>query len=242
MTGRSKAAGSSLLQTEQEWSARNQALIGTIGSLVREHIRIQTGRGLDVGCQNGAVVDGLSHVTQGVQWWGIDPVIGAEESSPGGVELLHGWSHEIPFAASWFDAVVLANVYEHVPPSSREASLSEIGRVLCPGGILAGQLPNPYFPIESHSRLPLMGWLPLRLQKMYWRLTPVDWEHDFYVVTAKQLAQTATRHGFEEVLIRPFNYPAQVLPQSVRWADGLSKLMMPVMPWAWQFVFRKAAG
>ena len=30
--------------------------------------------------------------------------------------------------------------------------LHEISRVLRPGGILAGQIPNPYFPIESHSR------------------------------------------------------------------------------------------
>jgi SAM-dependent methyltransferase len=152
--------------------------------------------------------------------------------------MTHGVAHAIPFSDESFDCVVLANVYEHIEPDLRDASLREIRRVLAPGGILVGQLPNPYFPIESHSRLPFMGWLPYRAQLFYWRLSPVPWDHDFYVVTVRDLRRRAERMGFETLLVRKFNYPPAAIPESLRWAARLLAKTMEVVPWSWQFVFR----
>ena len=115
-------------------------------------------------------------------------------------------------------------------------------RALKPGGVVVGQLPNPYFPIESHSRLPFMGWLPVRAQKVYWRLAPVPWEHDFYVVTIKHVRRDAEAVGFEIPLTRRFNYPPEVVPASVRWAARALERPMKLMPWAWQFVLRRPAS
>ena len=150
-----------------------------------------------------------------------------------------GKANDLKHPDGSFDAAVFANVFEHVFPEERLGSLSEIFRVLRPGGIVAGQLPNPYFPIESHSRLPFMGWLPVSVQKKYWKLAPVPWEHDFFVVTMKHLRSTASDAGFETVYVRNFNYPPEVIPTSVRWAARALERPMRRLPWAWQFVLRR---
>lgn len=230
-------AGRGLLQSPEEWAARNRALADTLSELVNQNIAPSTCRALDVGCQDGALTDALGAQTN-FEWFGVDPAIALPKSSGGGAQLLNGWAHKIPFPDQHFDCVVLANVYEHISPELRTQSLGEIRRVLAAQGILVGQLPNPYFPIESHSRLPFMGWLPMTVQKKYWRLAPVTYKHNFYVVTASDLKIRAEALGFQTVQIRQFNYPRSAIPRSVRWAAGLFDLLNGVIPWSWQFVFR----
>lgn len=230
--------GRGLLQSSEEWEVRNRALTSTLNELIRRHIQVNTLRGLDVGCQKGTLTD-LWEIPPDFEWWGVDPVIEKASLSAKGAKLLPGWAHQLSFPASYFDCVVLANVYEHVAPELRVTSLAEIQRVLVKGGILIGQLPNPYFPIESHSRLPFMGWLPKKAQLVYWRLAPTTRGCGFYVVTIKDLKRKAEALGFETVVIRNFNYPLRAIPKSIR---GIARLLEPIMqivPWSWQFVFRK---
>jgi SAM-dependent methyltransferase len=146
----------------------------------------------------------------------------------------------IPYPDAYFDAAVLANVFEHITPDTRQQSLDEISRVLRPGGILAGQIPNPYFPIESHSRLPFMGFLPISLQRRYWRLSPVPWEHDFFVVTMRHLRRHAVASGFRVAHSSPFNYPPEAIPSRVRVVARMGAPLMRVFPWSWQFVLVKS--
>lgn len=230
--------GRGLLQSSEEWAVRNSALTSTLNELIRSYIQVNTLRGLDVGCQKGILTD-LWESPPDFKWWGVDPVIEQASLSARGANLLHGWAHQLSFPASHFDCVVLANVYEHIDPELRAASLAEIQRVLVQGGILVGQLPNPYFPIESHSRLPFMGCLPRRVQLVYWRLAPTTRQCGFYVVTAKELKRRAEAQGFETVVIRNFNYPIEAIPKSLRGAARLIEPAMRIIPWSWQFVFRK---
>jgi SAM-dependent methyltransferase len=153
--------------------------------------------------------------------------------------LVPGRADSIPFPDQSFDVALFANVYEHVFPGDRVTSLEEIRRVLIPGGVVVGQLPNPYFPIESHSRLPFMGWLPVRMQKVYWKLAPVSWEHDFYVVTIRHLVKTADAVGFETLHVQNFNYPPEVIPKSVRFVARVFDRPLQRFPWAWQFALRR---
>ena len=227
-----------LLQSPTEWAERNRALSATLSELIRRYARMKTWRGLDVGCQRGLLTDMLQTPAD-FRWWGVDPAIKEPRLSAKGVELLPGCAHQISFPASHFDCVVLANVYEHIAPEQRAASLAEIHRVLVKGGILVGQLPNPYFPIEAHSRLPFMGYLPHQVQQVYWRLSPVSWKLDFYVVTIKDLKRRAWALNFETVVIRRFNYPVEALPGPTQ---GIARALAPLIqmiPWSWQFVFRK---
>jgi SAM-dependent methyltransferase len=232
--------GHSLLETRGELHVRNQALATALAELINRHLEPSLGRGLDVGCKYGALADILKEQTT-LEWSGVDPLITEPTTSARGAKLVNGWAHEMPFEDAQFDCVLFANVYEHIPPDMRRPSLREIGRVLRPGGVIVGQLPNPYFPIESHSRLPFMGWLPLGLQKRYWRLAPVPWEHDFYSVAIGNLTTSLRQEGFDSVLVRRFNYPLEAIPKSWRWAARLLAGPMRIVPWSWQFVARKRA-
>jgi SAM-dependent methyltransferase len=236
-----RQAGRSLLQSRQEWDTRNRVLAESMSSLINRFTvghRTDGSRGLDVGCQSGVVTDAVRARTP-FAWTGVDPSISEPARSPAGLELLRASADELPFEAGTFDVVLFANVYEHVLPDRREASLNEMRRVLTPGGFVVGQIPNPYFPIESHSRLPFMGWLPLRAQKAYWRLAPVAWDHDFFVVTVSQLRSTAESVGYRTVFTSSFNYPVEVIPRALRTAASLLERPMRRMPWAWQFVLRR---
>lgn len=237
-TKNSPLAGRGLMQSEEEWSIRNRVLSSALGDLACQFGTWEVKAGLDVGCQVGQLTDVLSERTH-VEWVGVDPRIGEPERSPGDRPLLHGWGHDLEFPDASFDCVMLANVYEHVLPSLRLATLVELRRVLRPGGIVVGQIPNSRFVIESHSRLPLMGWLPLHVQKIYWRLSPVPWEHNFFVVSGRQLAKDAEAAKLEVVMVANFNYPLEVIPHSVRPLARLLRATMEHHPWAWQFVLRR---
>ncbi|MBS1679491.1 MAG: class I SAM-dependent methyltransferase [Actinobacteria bacterium] len=225
-----------LLQSEEEWGVRDRVLSETLTALARREVPAAR-RGLDVGCQNGWTTDRYAKLTD-FDWVGIDPVLKEDQRSPEGVDLHPGAADKLDFPDDAFDVVMLANVYEHIFPENRIASFAEMRRVLKPGGAVVGQIPNPYFPIESHSRLPFMGWLPIRAQKVYWKLTPVAWEHDFFVVTPRHLRRDAAAGGLEATMVRKFNYPPEVIPARVRGVYRALRAPMRVWPWAWQFVLR----
>jgi len=235
------SAGSRLLQSPSEWERRNSYLSQTLADLADHYLNRATGRGLDIGCDDGSMAD-VIHARTELKMWGVDPRVGSEIKpySQLGAVLVEGRAESLPFPDSHFDLALLANVYEHIPPDLRMTSLGEINRVLTKGGILMGQLPNPRFPIEQHSRLPFMGYLPAVVREKYWRLSPVTWKSRFwYPVTMKEFKRTAESAGFETVLIRKFTYPADVIPSSIRWLARLLENPIRAMSYAWQFVFRK---
>jgi SAM-dependent methyltransferase len=229
------------MQSAQEWDARNRILAENMSGLINRFATpgaASPSKGLDVGCQAGALTDAMESQTS-FAWSGIDPTLSGPTRSPGGLELLPASADQLPYDSESFAVALFANVYEHVQPELREASLADIRRVLVPGGYIVGQIPNPYFPIESHSRLPFMGWLPMRAQKVYWRLSPVPWEHDFFVVTIRELRASAESLGLRTICIRNFNYPAEVIPKALRSGWRLMERPLRRMPWAWQFVFQR---
>lgn len=231
-------AGRGFLQSPDEWATRNLVLAESLSQLAKRHFQSAPHRGLDVGCQQGALADYLNAHTP-MSWEGIDPALPGAGISPQGTPLHSAAAESIPYPDCYFDCLLLANVFEHIPPERRHASFVEMYRVLRPGSILVGQLPNPYFLIESHSRLPLMGWLPVKLQKMYWRLSPAPWEHDFFTVTLRHLRAEAEKAGFHVVHVNNFNYPPEALPRAARPVAVILERPMRRFPWAWQFVLRR---
>lgn len=233
--------GRGFLQSPDEWEARNRILAGSLSRLAECHLPSGPHRGLDVGCQKGVLVDYLS-ANMGMTWEGIDPALPAMGTSPQGALLRSAAADNIPYPDHHFDCLMFANVFEHILPECRHTSFREMYRVLEPGGILVGQIPNPYFLIESHSRLPLMGWLPLELQKRYWRLSPAPWEHDFFTVTIRHLRLEARKVGFQVLEVNSFNYPSEALPKAARPVATMLRWPMRLFPWAWQFVLQRPAG
>lgn len=230
-----------LLQSDEEWEARNAVLSRHLADLIDAYSAPGSTDGIEIGCQHGALTEQMGRLTRVPNWTGIDPALTDKIVTDRGCTLHPARASRLEFPDEMFDVALFANVFEHIPPGERDVSLREIYRVLKSGGVVIGQLPNPYFPIESHSRLPFMGWLPNKWQHRYWKLAPVSWDHDFYVVTIKDLKQTAQRAGFDVALVRNFNYPPEVIPSRVRWAARLLERPMRYMPWSWQFVLVRPA-
>jgi SAM-dependent methyltransferase len=235
----SSSSGKALLQSEEEWDVRNRVLSETLTELIRTEAPEEPRRALDIGCQNGWTTDRYASLTE-LDWVGIDPALDEPQRSPNGIALHPGSSDKLDFPDDSFGVAMLANVYEHIFPERRVASFEEMRRVLTADGVVVGQIPNPYFPIESHSRLPFMGWLPVRAQHVYWKLSPAPWEHDFYVVTTKHLRRDAAAGGMRLSFVRKFNYPPEVIPKKLRPVARLLERPMRIYPWAWQFVLRPA--
>lgn len=102
-------------------------------------------RFLDIGCGGGFLAEAFA--ADGADVFGLDLSPGAvrtarDHAAPQGL-LLHvacGSAESLPFTSAMFDAVVLADVLEHLDDLSR--ALAESWRVLRPGGILLYETVN----------------------------------------------------------------------------------------------------
>ena len=109
------------------------------------------GRGkrvLDLGCRTGALT---RHFLEGNSVVGLDVDPAAlEKAAALGVEPVQAdVEDQLPFEGASFDVVVAGELFEHL--QFPDALVAEIRRVLRPGGILAGSVPNA-FRVQSRLR------------------------------------------------------------------------------------------
>src|SRR3546814_9833619 len=88
------------------------------------------------------------------------------------------WSSDVcssdllPFADDSFDVVLSNHVIEHVGEQPEQlAHLSELRRVLTPGGIGYLAVPNRWMLVEPHYRLAFLSWWPHRSEEHTSELT-----------------------------------------------------------------------
>jgi SAM-dependent methyltransferase len=143
---------------------------------------------LDAGCGDGINLVGLDEVTAGhdlrATIYGLDynPVrLARARGVAGGSRLQQGSLYDLPFAGASFDVVLCNHVIEHIPDLAR--ALSELHRVLRPGGLLVIGVPNEgCLMARMRNRL---------VQPSIGRTT--DHVHFF---TAQTLADALSRSGF----------------------------------------------
>jgi len=120
---------------------------------------------LDIGCRDGGL---RRYLPPGVRYQGMD--ITPEFAAPDIV--VRDISDGIPFPDATFDHVFCIEVLEHVP--NPWGALTEIHRVLRPGGVLALSVPNPYHVKEliwNLLRIPdrqghIYGWTRQTMTKL----------------------------------------------------------------------------
>ncbi|MGQ0665544.1 MAG: class I SAM-dependent methyltransferase [Nitrospiraceae bacterium] len=173
------------------------------------------GQILDVGCGPGVYTKDL--LARGWAVWGID-------LSPQMLEVAkHSLSHvdganrvqfrvaqvtALPFDASFFDAVLCIGVISYVEDIDR--AMSEIARVLKPGGHVIFQVSNKLSPFELEVRL--RGWLrPLRSRRS-------EKEDDRLLDRMKLVAYRpaafdvrCTQHGFRKRDFRYYSFYLSVM-------------------------------
>jgi SAM-dependent methyltransferase len=102
------------------------------------------GRGkrvLDLGCRSGALT---RHFLEGNDVVGLDvDAVALSKAEALGIQPVRADVEEpLPFDDSSFDAVVAGELLEHL--RFPDALVAEIARVLRPGGVLVGSVPNAY--------------------------------------------------------------------------------------------------
>lgn len=169
---------------------------------------------LDIGSAQGLFV--ASCRLLGLNGFGIEPWEEARDKTAALAGLLEvpidiagGVAEKIPFQSSIFDLVHADSVMEHV--IDIDAVVSEVFRVLKPGGIFWFHSTNALCPVQNEiEKFPLFGWYPDPLKKRimnwakvkrpelvgYTRFPAVHW---FTPGMARRLLR---KHGFEMIYDR----------------------------------------
>jgi 2-polyprenyl-3-methyl-5-hydroxy-6-metoxy-1,4-benzoquinol methylase len=123
------------------------------------------GKLLEIGCGNGEMLKYLNMLGWQTEGIDVDPVA-VEKARSKGLKINLGSLHEQEYNDNIFDAVILSHVIEHVP--NPLALLSEIHRILKPGGKISlvtpntnsfgkGLFGNNWFPLDPPRHLLLFN-------------------------------------------------------------------------------------
>jgi SAM-dependent methyltransferase len=100
---------------------------------------------LDVGCNAGALLRDLHRRYPKMELTGIDinqTAVQIAKATLPDVEIHQGFGYELPFETGRFQYATCIEVIEHVPEAHRARTISEIQRVLAPGGLLLLRCPH----------------------------------------------------------------------------------------------------
>ena len=101
------------------------------------------------------------------------------------VAYVQGDACALPFDDDAFDIVFSNAVVEHVGDNERQrAMISEALRV---GHRVFITTPNRWFPVEVHTRLPFVHWLPERAAHRAYDLTRRPWAKENHLLGAREL-------------------------------------------------------
>lgn len=207
------------------WESRNAALTNYFSSIIRAQCPSDS-IGIDIGAGDGALTQQLQKDSD-IQIIAFEPFANDKSKAPN-IKFVKGLAHFAPFKDESIDVVIMASVYEHIFPKLRHLTLTEIRRVLKPHGILIGEMPNMYFPVEIHSQLPLQQFFPYSIGDAYFRAFSHEiWRsghQDWFRISPKQLLSDAKKAGFRKGVVRGFEYPIECIPPSLRFANSFLKL------------------
>ncbi len=98
---------------------------------------------LDIGCGTGTLCRWAKRAQPQAQIVGLDGdpqilAIARRKAARAGtdVEFVEGLSYRLPFGAGSFDCVLSSLVFHHLQPGQKTATLTEIRRILKPGGFV----------------------------------------------------------------------------------------------------------
>lgn len=160
---------------------------------------------LDIGCGKGELTKEISKVFD-MTTIGIN--LNKHSVHDENVNFLVSDGCLLPFKSRAFALVCAFSVIEHIREDCLRAFYKEVSNVLENNGILLVQLPNRYFPIEQHSFLPLVGYLPKKLHSMFY--------HSYVSVPSIDAAQKELRRsGFSIISTVAYRMPVSMLYQAL---------------------------
>ena len=154
----------------QDDQARHEKAVKIILALKMIRQNLDELRCLDIGCSSGVITSDVQPFFKFMV--GIDYDIAGlrliSDEQKAQTLFIRGDAMHLPFPKQSFDAIICAQIYEHVPDGHN--LFSEIERLIRPGGIVFFSGPNKLFPIEPHYFLPFIHWLPEKTADRYLQL------------------------------------------------------------------------
>jgi 2-polyprenyl-3-methyl-5-hydroxy-6-metoxy-1,4-benzoquinol methylase len=98
------------------------------------------GRLLEIGCASGEFLWLAAHAGFDVEGLEPEPFTSAQAREVHGLKVITGTLAEASYPSDYFDVVVLIHVLEHL--DSPRQTVTEINRILKPGGVVAIETPN----------------------------------------------------------------------------------------------------
>jgi len=121
-----------------------------------------------------------------------------------GIRFVRSDGCNLPFSDGAFDNVHSSAVLEHVGSRVRQARfLRELWRVARKSIFVT--TPNRWFPVEFHTVLPLVHWLPPKLHRRIFALLGKGFfadERNLNLLSRRTLARTAVAAGIERFEVR----------------------------------------
>jgi glycosyltransferase involved in cell wall biosynthesis/trans-aconitate methyltransferase len=194
---------------------------------------------LDVGCADGAILGHLAEsfgLNIGIdREWDLILRAASKRASPK-THFLRSNGQAIPIPSDQVDIVVCTQVYEHTPDPAR--LVTEIRRVLKPGGVVFFSGPNRFSLMEGHYHLPLLSLLPRWLANLYLRLFRKIPEYDInslYYGQLRRLWSDFELHDFTPLMIQqPRRYAVEDKLASMPWVQTLPgwllEMLKPLYP------------
>jgi SAM-dependent methyltransferase len=139
-----------------------------------DHYHLQGKRILDFGCGTGELTVLMNLL--GYQAFGLDihekhvelaRVLAAENGIPEDFFIVNH-AGKLPFPDGFFDVVTMFSVLEHLDDSVLNGLFSEFRRVS--RGVIYGLVPNRLMPVDDHTGLRFVPWMPRRMASRYVRM------------------------------------------------------------------------
>lgn len=159
------------IESRKDELARAKANLKTIEQIAPFELKGK--KMLDVGCGWGGNVVAAAQIGTAVTGCDVDAEVLEVAELRAKIndvypELAQAPAEKLPFADNEFDYVQSICVLEHV--ENVEKSISEMVRVLKPGGIGFVQAPNYWLPIEPHYKILFPPKCPKSIAKIYLKL------------------------------------------------------------------------
>ncbi|MGA9854227.1 MAG: class I SAM-dependent methyltransferase [Gammaproteobacteria bacterium] len=122
---------------------------------------------LEVGTGSGAIAQYFASLASPhFDVWAVD--VEDQRVATEGYQFRPYDGRKLPFDDEFFDLVISNHVIEHVGGRAQQAShISELCRVLRPGGYIYLATPSRWQLIEPHFSLPFLSWIPRRWRDRY---------------------------------------------------------------------------
>jgi len=152
---------------------------------------------LDIGCGKGLLFDVIENPNK------LSLLIGVDLIKGGNKKYRHvvADATKLPLKCSTFSLVTAFSLIEHVFERERGKLYKDVGRVIKRKGTFLIQLPNRYALIESHTYLPLFGFLPSRTHSFAYRGDYVS------VPSLKAVTRSLKENGFNVYSVEKYGAP-----------------------------------